>query len=70
MSFFSRFREVLSNKKTPEQLSAHYDKMEELDLEKGDFTAMVIAALITFLPVLIIAMLVIFGGLWLLFGRG
>jgi len=64
-----RFREVLGKKKTKEELDAHYDKMEEVELEKGDFLAMVIAAFITFLPVLLIASLVIFGLLWLLFGR-
>ena len=66
---FSRFKEVLSKKKTKQELDEHYDKMEEVELEKGDFLAMVIAALITFLPVVIIAMVVIFGLLWLVFGR-
>jgi len=64
-----RFKEVLGKKKTKEELDAHYDKMEEVELEKGDFLAMVIAAFITFLPVLLIASVVIFGLLWLLFGR-
>jgi len=66
---FSRFKEVLSKKKTKEELDEHYNKMEEVELEKGDFLAMVIAALITFLPVVIIAMVVIFGLIWLVFGR-
>jgi len=63
----SRFKEILGKKKTKEELDKHYDSIE---LEKGDFPAMVIAALITFLPVVLIAMTVIFGLLWLLFGRG
>jgi len=65
-----RFREILGKRKTKEQLDEHYKKMEELELEKGDFPAMVIAALITFLPVVLIAMAVIFGLVWLIFGRG
>ena len=65
-----RFREILGKRKTKEQLDGHYKKMEELELEKGDFPAMVIAALITFLPVVLIAMAVIFGLVWLIFGRG
>jgi len=65
----NRFKEVLGKKKTKEELDEHYNKMEEVELEKGDFLAMVIAALITFLPVVIIAMVVIFGLIWLVFGR-
>ena len=64
-----RFKAILSKKKTKEELDSHYDKIEELELEKGDFLAMVIAAFITFLPVLIVALVVIFGLLWLIFGR-
>ena len=53
-------------KKTKEELDAHY---ESLELEKGDFLAMVIAAFITFMPVLIVAMVVFYGLIWLLFIR-
>ena len=63
-----RFKAVF-RKKTKEELDEHYNKIEEVELEKGDFLAMVIAALITFLPVVIIAMVVIFGLIWLVFGR-
>ena len=66
---FSRFKEALGKKKTKEELNDHYNKIEEVELEKGDFLAMVIAAFITFIPVVIIAMVVIFGLIWLLFGR-
>jgi hypothetical protein len=58
----NRFKALLSKNKTPEQLKEHYDNIE---LEKGDFLAMVIAALITFLPVLIIASIVVYGLIWL-----
>ena len=62
-----RFKEILSRGKTKEQLDEHYKKMEELELEKGDFPAMVIAAIITFIPVVLIALAVIFGLVWLFY---
>jgi len=60
------FKNRLPKKKTREELDEHYDSIE---LEKGDYLAMVIAAFITFFPILIIAMVVFFGVLWLLFIR-
>jgi len=61
-----RLKQALPKSKSKKDLDKHYKEMEQLELEKGDFTAMVIAALITFLPVLIIALVVIFGLMWLL----
>jgi uncharacterized membrane protein YdjX (TVP38/TMEM64 family) len=58
----NRLKSLLSKNKTPEELKEHYDSIE---LEKGDFLAMVIAAFITFLPVLIIAGVVVYGLIWL-----
>ena len=66
MNFNERLKSLLPKNKSKEDLDEHYDKIE---LEKGDFPAMVIAALITFLPVLIIALVVVFGVIWLLFVR-
>ena len=66
MIYPDRIKALLSKKKTREELDEHYDKIE---LEKGDFPAMVIAAIITFFPVLIIAMVVFYGILWLFFIR-
>jgi len=60
------FKNRLPQKKTREELDEHYEKIE---LEKGDYPAMVIAAFITFLPILLIAMAVFYGVLWLLFLR-
>jgi hypothetical protein len=59
----TRLKEILGKQKTKKELDEHYDKVE---LEKGDFLAMVIAAFITFIPVLIIVMVVFFGLMWLL----
>ena len=61
-----KLREILPKSKTKKELDEHYDKIE---LEKGDLPAMIIAALITFLPVLIVAMVVIYGIIWLFFTR-
>ena len=63
MRFYNRMIKTLGKPKTKEELDEHYKGM---DLEKGDFTAMLIAAIITFLPVAIIAMVVIYGLIWLL----
>jgi len=61
-----RLREIFSRKKTKEELDKHYEKIE---LEKGDFLAMVIAGIITFLPVLIVFLLLFYGLAWLFFVR-
>ena len=66
MNLFGRFAEMLPKKKTKEELDEHYDNVE---LEKGDFLAMCIAAFITFLPVLIVAMVIVYGVIWLLMTR-
>jgi flagellar basal body-associated protein FliL len=61
-----KLRELLPKKKTKEELDAYTEKKKK---KKGDFLAMVIAALITFLPVLIVAMLVVYGLIWLIMIR-
>jgi len=63
MSLLSRVSERLTKKRTKEELDEHYKNVK---LEKGDFLAMLIAAVITFFPVVIVAMIVIYGTLWLL----
>ena len=66
MFFPGRLREALFRKKTKEELDAHY---ENIELEKGDFPAMVIAAFITFFPVMIIVLVLVYGSMWLFFMR-
>jgi len=61
-----RFKSLIVRKKTKEELDEHY---ENIELEKGDFLAMVIAAFITFLPVLIIVLVIVFGLMWLFIVR-
>jgi hypothetical protein len=66
MYFPERLRRLLPKNKTKEELDGHYDG---LDLEKGDYLAMVIAAFITFFPVLIAVMALAYGFIWLVFIR-
>ena len=62
----ARLKSLIIRKKTKEELDEHY---ENIELEKGDFLAMVIAAFITFLPVLIIVLVIVFGLMWLFIVR-
>ena len=43
--------------------------MEEVELDKKDRPAMVIAALIVFIPALLLVLGVFLGVIWLMFGR-
>ena len=63
MFFLKRLKEIFKKEKTKEELDEHYKKTE---LEKGDFAAMIIAAFITFFPILAVAMAVVYGLLWIL----
>jgi len=69
MSLPDRFKSRLPRNKTREELDEHYKSIESVGLEKGDLLAMIIAAFITFMPILIIAMVVFYGLIWLLFLR-
>ena len=60
--FPKRLRNLFKKEKTKEELDEHYKNTE---LEKGDYLAMVIAAFITFIPVLAVAMIVVYGMLWI-----
>ena len=44
-------------------------KLEETDFEKGDTMALIIAAMITIIPVMLIMILAIVGVIWLIFLR-
>ena len=62
----SKLRELLPKKKSKEELDRHY---ENIELEKGDFLAMVIAAFIVFLPILAITIVIAYGLIWVFFSR-
>ena len=59
---FEKLKSKIAKPKTKEELDEYYDNLE---LEKGDIPAMLIAALITFVPVILIIMAVVYGFLWL-----
>ena len=61
---FEKLKSKIAKPKTKEELDEYYDNLE---LEKGDISAMLIAALITFVPVILIIMAVVYGFLWLVF---
>lgn len=45
------------------------EKFRDVELEKNDTKAMIIAALITFLPVMVMLMVIFYGAIWLIFMR-
>ncbi len=55
---FEKLRALLPKEKTKEELNSHY---EQTELEKGDLLAMMIAAFITFAPVILAVALVVVG---------
>lgn len=69
MGLIDRYKQHLPKKKTKEEIANHISGVEEVGLEKGDLKAMIIAAFITFFPVLIVAMIIFYGLIWLLFMR-
>ena len=54
MNLPERWRNRLPKEKSPQELEDHYTRMEHLELEKGDFPAMLLGAFLAFLPVLLI----------------
>lgn len=60
------------NKKSKRKLLSEEEieaKFKGVEFEKNDTTAMIIAALITFLPPFLLMMGIIYGVIWLLFLR-
>lgn len=64
MGLFQKWKDKLPKEKTPEELEKHYQEMDKLG--KKDFLAMVIAALITYVPVAILIMVLVYGLLYIL----
>lgn len=54
MSLFSKYAKLLPKQKSKEELDERYDNIQ---LEKGDLPAMLIAALLVFGPVVIVVIL-------------
>lgn len=67
---FKKLRERLPKKKSQEEVDEHYRRLEEMGgLEKNDFLAMVIAAVITIGLPLVAMLALIYGSIYLLFLR-
>ncbi len=64
MKFLEKYKKALPKKKSKEELDEHYNNM---DLDKSDYVAMLIAGLITFGPLVVFISLV-YIGVALLFG--
>ena len=66
MLFDKKVKRVLDVEKAEEEFE---ERMEEVELEKNDRFAMIIAALAVFLPVLLLVVGIFLLGIWLFFFR-
>jgi hypothetical protein len=64
--FNKKVKRVLDVEKAEKEFE---ERMEEVELDKKDRPAMVIAALIVFIPALLLVLGVFLGVIWLMFGR-
>ncbi len=58
-SLLDWWKKRLPKERTQEELDEHYDRMEQMDLEKGDFFAMVVGAFMELWPVLLIVAVIV-----------
>lgn len=66
---YKGLRDRLPENKTKEQLKEHYKAMEDSGVDKKQERSMILAALLTILPVVILLLAAIYGIMWLLFLR-
>ena len=66
MLFSKKVKRVLDVEKAEK---AFEERMENVELDKKDRMAMVIAALIVFVPALLLVLGIFLGVIWLVFGR-
>lgn len=59
----------LIKKKTAEELDEHFNKMEQVELEKGDLPAMLIAASVSIVLPLALIISALYGVIYLIFIR-
>ena len=59
MSFIDRWKSRLPKEKTEKELNEHYDRMEEMELGKGEYFAMIIGAWMALWPVLLIVAIIV-----------
>ncbi|MFV0479621.1 MAG: hypothetical protein ACK5LZ_03505 [Anaerorhabdus sp.] len=61
---FSKIKRVFKKELTEEELN---EKIAQLNMEKEDYKAMVIAALVTLMPAIVLIALIFYGVIYLLF---
>ena len=59
MAFLERWKSRLPKEKTQEELDEHYDRMEEMEFEKGEFFAMFVGAWMALWPVLLMVAVIV-----------
>ena len=66
---FGRLKKLLPKKKSEEELEEHYKKLDQVELEKGDLPAMLIAAFITLVVPILLLLGAIYSLVYFLFLR-
>lgn len=64
--FFKKVKRVVDVEKAEEEFE---ERMQDSELEKGDRPAMIIAALLVFIPALLFVLFLFLAVIWLFFGR-
>ena len=59
MALLDFWRKRLPKEKSEAELEAHYDRIDQMDLDKGDFFAMVVGAFMALWPVLLIVAIIV-----------
>ena len=59
MAFLERWKSRLPTEKTEEELNEHYDRMEQMELDKGEYFAMLVGAWMALWPVLLIVAIIV-----------
>jgi hypothetical protein len=66
---WERLRRLLPKSKSKEELEEHYRRLENVELEKNDLMAMMIAALVTIVLPILLLIAAIYGLVYFLFVR-
>ena len=59
MALLDFLRKRLPKEKSEAELEEHYDRIDQMDLDKGDFFAMVVGAFMALWPVLLIVAIIV-----------
>ena len=59
MAFLERWKSRLPKEKTQEELDEYYDRIEEMDVGKGEFFAMFVGAWMALWPILVMVAVIV-----------